>query len=55
MTHPCACCALRFTNSAELAEHIVSEHVQRTPFVEGRATVVRPRRFQASKTPHHTR
>lgn len=55
MAHPCACCALRFTSSAELAEHITQEHVARTPFVEGRATVVRPRRFQDPKSPRHVR
>ena len=52
MTHPCACCALRFTTSAELIGHVRDEHMERVPFTEGQVTVVRPRRFQAAVSRH---
>ena len=45
MTHPCACCALRFATSAELAAHVRDEHAEHPPFTEGRVTVTRQRRF----------
>ncbi|MCW2605746.1 MAG: hypothetical protein JWO60_439 [Frankiales bacterium] len=47
MIHPCACCRLRFTHQAELAEHVRSDHADRTPVPERRETIatsrVRPR------------
>lgn len=45
MTHPCACCSLRFATSPELADHVRAEHAEHPPFAEGRTTVVRQRRF----------
>ncbi len=39
MTHPCACCNLRFTNASELADHVRADHADRTPVPEQRETI----------------
>ncbi len=39
MVHACACCSLRFTTTAELADHVNNEHRSQEPFTEGRLSV----------------
>lgn len=39
MSHPCACCRLRFANQAELADHVRTDHAERTPVPERRETI----------------
>ena len=48
MVHACACCSLRFTNPAELADHVRAEHVQTEPFTEGQLSVAAYRRRVAA-------
>ena len=43
MTHPCACCSLRFATNPELVAHVEDEHREHPPLVEGRATIQRQR------------
>ena len=52
MTHPCACCPLRFATAPELATHVREDHTEHPPFTEGRVTIVRPRRFPAPPDKH---
>ena len=39
MTHPCACCRLRFGNASELADHVRVDHADRTPVPERQETI----------------
>lgn len=39
MTHPCACCRLRFANVSELADHVRTDHADRTPVPERQETI----------------
>lgn len=39
MSHPCACCPLRFTHQAELADHVRTDHTDRTAVPERRETI----------------
>ena len=39
MAHACACCRLRFTNASELADHVRTDHADRTPVPERRETI----------------
>ena len=50
MVHACACCALRFTNTSELAYHVRTDHAPVEEFVERREVVHRYRRPSATGT-----
>ena len=50
MVHACACCALRFTNTSELAYHVRNDHAPDEPFVERQEVVRRYRRPTATGT-----
>lgn len=39
MTHACACCRLRFTNTSELADHVRADHADRTLVPERQETI----------------
>ena len=43
MTHPCACCSLRFTHATELADHVRNDHADRTPVPERHETITSSR------------
>ncbi len=48
MVHACACCSLRFTTTAELADHVHNEHRSKEEFSEGRLSVQAYRKHTAS-------
>ncbi len=48
MVHACACCSLRFTTTAELADHVNTEHTSKEEFSEGRLSVQAYRKHPVS-------
>ena len=54
MTHPCACCQLRFVHAAELADHVRNEHADRTEVPERHETITTSR-VRPVPADHHDR